>query len=324
MLVKCQLCPKGCGLREGERGECRVRANLDGKLTALTYGRPCSVHVDPIEKKPFFHFYPGWEALSLSTAGCNLSCLNCQNWDSSQADPENIPAYKLDPEDLVAAACEKNIPIIAYTYTDPVAYYEYTLDSCAAARARGLKNALVTAGYINRQPLKSWCEVVDAIKIDLKFFDDALYRKITTATLAPVLDTLVTIKEMGVWLEIVNLVIPTLNDGPESIKNMCRWIKNNLGQDVPLHFSRFYPQYKLVNLPSTPAQVLKDARRIALDEGLRFVYTGNISDPESESTYCPYDGTALIRRDGYHIEENNINKGKCPACGNKIPGVWQS
>jgi len=310
-------------LADNERGDCRLRANFDGKLRSLTYGYPCSVHIDPVEKKPLFHFYPGKTVLSLATAGCNLHCKNCQNWQISQANPEDIPSYKLGPGEVINLAIEKNCSMLAYTYTDPFAFYEYALDSSRLARDNNLKNILVTAGYLNQEPLKKLYAVNDAANIDLKFFDDDMYKKITSATLRPVLDALVLAKQMGVWVEITHLIIPTLNDDFTLIKKMCVWIKDNLGKDVPIHFSRFYPHYLLKNLPPTPVETLKRAREIAFEVGINYVYIGNVWGQETENTYCPYDGQLLIKRVGYTVVENNIEKGNCKFCGHSIAGRWE-
>jgi pyruvate formate lyase activating enzyme len=323
MLIQCKLCPKECVLEENQRGDCRIRVNLRGKLRTLTYGYPCSIHIDPVEKKPLFHFYPGSSILSLATAGCNLHCKNCQNWQISQANPEDVPAYKIGPREVVNLAIKENCSMVAYTYTDPLAFYEYTLDSSIVGRDNNLKNVLVTAGYLNKEPLKRLYRHSDAANIDLKFFDDALYRKITTASLKYVLDALVLAKEMDVWLEITHLIIPTVNDDIPLIRRMCRWIRDNLGPDVPLHFARFYPHYLLKNLPPTSVDTLRAARDVAKDIGLNFVYVGNVWGEEGESTYCPYDGTLLIRRFGYTILEYNIEGGACKVCGNKIAGRWR-
>lgn len=322
-LVQCRLCPKMCLLSEGERGDCRMRVNLKGKLTALTFGRPVAVHIDPVEKKPLFHFYPGSSILSLATAGCNLHCKNCQNWQISQSNPEDIPAYKLAPQDVVKLAKRESCSMIAYTYSEPFAFYEYTLYSSEKAKEQGLKNVLVTAGYLNRKPLRRLYQVSDAANIDLKFFDDRMYRKITTATLKPVLDALILARQMGVWLEITHLIIPTLNDDFYTIKKMCLWIKDNLGEDVPLHFSRFYPHYLLKNLPLTPFATLKRAKEVAEEAGLKYVYVGNVWGRNTENTYCPFDKKLLIRRVGYTILENNLKDGRCPYCHKKISGRWQ-
>jgi pyruvate formate lyase activating enzyme len=313
-----------CRLKEGQRGDCRIRVNLDGKLRTLTYGYPCSIHIDPIEKKPLFHFYPGSPILSLATAGCNLHCKNCQNWQISQANPEDVPSYHLSPKDITILALKENCPMIAYTYSEPLAFYEYTLNASIYAHQNSLKNVLVTAGYLNRQPLRKLFAVTDAANVDLKFFDDGMYRKITTATLKPILEGLILAKEMDVWVEVTHLVIPTLNDDFALIRKMCNWIRDNLGKDTPLHFSRFYPYYLLKNLPSTPVSTLRRAREVAKEVGLNYVYIGNVWGEEAENTYCPYDGKVIIRRVGYTILENNILKGRCKFCGNPIAGRWSN
>ena len=323
MRVKCELCPKECILEQNQRGDCRMRVNLDGKLVALTYGYPCSIHVDPVEKKPLFHFYPGSGVLSLATAGCNLHCKNCQNWQISQANPEDVPSYKLSPQQLVDLTVREDCTMIAYTYTDPLAFYEYAYDSSVLAREQGLKNILVTAGYCKKQPLKKLYAVTDAANIDLKFFDDNLYRKIATGSLKPVLDALVLAKQEGVWLEVTHLVIPTLNDDFSLMRKMCIWIRDNLGKDVPVHFSRFHPHYLLKNIPPTPVSTLNQAQEIAKEAGLHYVYIGNVWGGEGENTYCPYDGSILVRRVGYKILEYNIVDGKCKTCGKPIAGRWK-
>ena len=323
MILQCELCPKACRIKEGDRGDCRIRVNLDGKLHALTYGYPCSIHVDPIEKKPLFHFYPGSPILSIATAGCNLHCKNCQNWQISQSNPEDIPAYKLDPQDIVNLTLKENCSMLAYTYTDPSAFYEYALDTATIAKENSLKNVLVTAGYLNKAPLRRLGKVTDAANVDLKFFDDAMYEKITTGHLKPVLDYLVLAKELGLWVEVTHLIIPTLNDDFSLIKKMCRWIKDNLDKNTPLHFSRFHPHYRMKNLPATPVTTLKRAYTIAREVGLNYVYIGNVWGGEGENTYCPHDGKLLIRRVGYKIMEYNITKGKCPDCKNNIAGRWK-
>ena len=239
--LQCHLCPKSCLIAPGDRGACRIRYNRDGKLVLLTYSRPCAIHIDPIEKKPLFHFSPGGNILSIATAGCNLHCKNCQNWQISQSNPEDVPSYKMGPGDIVSLTREKNCSMIAYTYTEPLAFYEYTLDTSILAKSFGLKNVLVTAGYCNEKPLKKLFRYIDGVNVDLKFFNDAAYRKITSGSLKPVLDTLVLAKETNLWLEITHLVIPTINDNMSDIARMCLWIKKTLGEDVPLHLSRFQP-----------------------------------------------------------------------------------
>ena len=323
--VTCELCPRGCEIPEGAAGDCRVRVNLAGRLRATTYGRPSAVHIDPMEKKPLYHFLPGSPVFSIGTAGCNLHCLNCQNWQLSQRGGEEMEqVYRADPIDLVALASDRGCRSIAYTYSDPIVFFEYVYDSGVLAHAQGLRNVFVTAGYINRKPLLKLCTVLDAANVDLKAFDDGFYRANNGGTLQPVLDALATLKEQGVWLEITNLLIPTLNDDPSMIRRMARWICDELGSDTPLHFSRFHPQYQLRNLPPTPARTLDMARREAMDAGLAYVYVGNLMGHEGGSTYCPRDGTLLIGRTGFWITENNLTaEGRCPSCNEQIPGVWQ-
>lgn len=322
--VTCELCPRACVIPEGAAGDCRVRVNLGGKLRATTYGRPSAVHIDPMEKKPLYHFHPGALIFSLATAGCNLHCLNCQNWQLSQRGGEEMEQiYRAEPAEVVAAAQAERCRSIAYTYSDPIVFYEYVEDTAALARAAGLTNVFVTAAYINREPLRRLCRVLDATNADLKAFDDGFYRRVNGGTLKPVLDALVTFRQEGVWVEVTNLVIPTLNDDLAMIRRMCRWIAAELGVDTPLHFSRFTPQYRMRNLPPTPTQTLERARNEARDVGLRYVYIGNVLGDEGSTTRCPRDGTLLIRRSGFVLTENHLTPdGRCPTCNDKIPGVW--
>lgn len=323
LKVQCELCPKMCMIEPGQSGECRVRINIDGVLRTVVYGYPCSMHDDPIEKKPLFHFLPASQILSIATAGCNLHCLNCQNWEISQANPEDTPAYICPPEKLVKIAKENNYQSIAYTYTEPIIYYEYTYDTSKLAREESIRNVLVTAGYINEEPWKRLLEVVDAANIDLKGITEKFYREMCSATLKPVLDALVIAKASGIHLEVTNLVIPTLNDEPKQIRQLCRWLKANLGRETPLHFSGFYPQYKMRHLPSTSLKTLEMAREIAMEEGLDFVYIGNVQSEEGENTYCPNCRKLLIERVRYIIRQNVLKDGCCPDCGKEIYGVWR-
>lgn len=322
MLVQCELCPKGCLIAPGQSGECRIRVNVDGKLVAVTYGYPCSVHIDPIEKKPLFHFLPGTATFSLATVGCNLHCKNCQNWEISQENPENVAAEHLPPERIAALSKAEGCRSVSYTYTDPSVYYEYTLDSCIAAREAGLKTVLVTAGYLNPEPVKKLYRHVDAARIDLKAMTEEFYRDVCSATLAPVLNTCVMAKSLGCHVEIINLIIPTLNDGDADFKKLCKWLVENLGKETPLHYSRFFPQYRMENLPPTPDETLDRACTIAKSEGLQFVYQGNVRNHHYENTSCPSCGKLLIERVGYEVLQNNVSNGKCPACGTAIYGVW--
>ncbi|MFA5553357.1 MAG: AmmeMemoRadiSam system radical SAM enzyme [Phycisphaerae bacterium] len=323
MKVQCELCPKYCLIDSGQSGDCRVRINLDGVLRTVVYGYPCSIHVDPVEKKPLFHFLPATAILSLATVGCNLHCLNCQNWEISQRNPEDSIVSQYTPKDIIALTQKFQCPSLAYTYTDPVIYYEYALDTAKLAKSADIRNVLVTAGYINPQPWEELLKYTDAANIDLKSIDDDFYRTICSATLKPVQQSLIRAAAKGICLEITNLIIPTLNDKPEQIGELVKWIKNNLGSEIPLHFSRFFPQYKMRNLPSTSAQTLDMARQIAMDEGMHYVYIGNIASKEGQNTYCPGCKKLLIERSGYRILRNVLENGCCPDCGRKIYGVWK-
>ncbi len=321
--VQCELCPKACIIDTGQSGDCRIRINIDGVLRTVVYGYPCSIHVDPVEKKPLFHFLPGTPILSLATVGCNLHCLNCQNWEISQANPEDTVAAPYSSEQLVSLARQSRYPSIAYTYTDPVAYYEYTLDTARLAKEAGIKNVLVTAGYCNPEPWKRLLEYTDAANIDLKGITDDFYRSFCSGTLAPVQRCIIDAVAAGVIVEVTNLIIPTLNDDTDDIRKLCKWVKSNLGSEIPLHFSRFFPQYKMRHLPPTPVATLDVAREIALEEGLNYVYIGNIRSAGGENTYCPGCKKLLIERQGYTILKNVMRNGGCPDCGKVIYGCWQ-
>jgi pyruvate formate lyase activating enzyme len=304
-----------------------VSINIDGVLRTVVYGYPCSIYIDPIEKKPLFHFLPGTGILSIATVGCNLHCKNCQNWPISQANPEdedeNIRVYFCPPEKLVALTKRNNCPSLAYTYTDPIVYYEYTYDSAKLAKDAGVRNVLVTAGYINAAPWKKLLEYVDAANIDLKFISDDLYVRICSGTLKPVQNALILAKASGILVEVTNLVIPTLNDKAEQMRQLARWVKVNLGGDTPLHFSGFYPRYKMKNLPPTSLKTLETAREIAMSEGLNYVYVGNVASKEGQNTYCPGCKRLLIERSGYTILQNKLKQGHCPDCEREIYGVWE-
>ena len=322
--IKCKLCPKECVVGDKERGWCGVRDNRKGKYYTLVHSNPCAVHIDPIEKKPFYHFIPASLALSISTAGCNLNCKYCQNWQISQYRPEQTTNVYAPPEMVVEAAQKRKCQSIAYTYAEPIVFYEYMLDTARIGRKAGVKSVVISAGYIHIDPLKELCETVDAVKIDLKAFSDKFYKEICKGTLQPVLDTLKTLKEMKVWHEIIDLVVPTLNDTEEEFKSLAKWIVDNLGPDVPLHFSKFHPTYQLKNLPNTPLKTLETARQISMDVGLNYVYIGNVNpDHEGNNTYCPKCHEMLIQRYGYMIIKNDVVNGKCKHCGNEIPGVWK-
>ena len=320
--IKCKLCPRECVIDDRERGYCGARENRGGTYYTLVHSRVCTAHVDPIEKKPLFHFRPGTMAFSVATAGCNVNCKMCQNWEISQVRPEQVPSNYLPPRDLAALARQYDCVSIAYTYSEPVVFYEYVKDGAEAGRAMGVRNVVITGGYIQQGPLKEWCKVVDAIKVDLKAFSEKFYKEVVNGELKPVLETLVTIRKQGTWTEIVYLVIPTLNDGDQEFRALAKWIKSNLGPDVPVHFTRFHPEYLLTNLPPTPIESLERAKGIADAEGLHYVYIGNVPGHPAESTYCPRCRRVIIERLGYIIKQTHIKKGKCSYCQQIIPGVW--
>ena len=323
--LQCLLCPRKCVLASGQRGVCTVRINKEGRLYSLGYGNPVAIHIDPIEKKPFFHVSPGASVYSLAVAGCNMRCVFCQNWQISQSKPDEVQSYNLAPEEVVNQIIQNNCRFIAYTYTEPTVFYEYMLDISKIAKARGIKNTMHTCGYINQEPLRELLKYMDAVNVDLKGFSPEIYAKISEmAQLEPVLETLKTIKNAGVWLEITCLIIPGLNDAAVSMKEMCVWIKENLGDEVPVHFSRFMPAFRLMNLPPTPLEKLEEAYKIAKNAGLKYVYIGNVPGHTGESTICSNCGKIIIKRIGYEILENNVKDGKCKFCGNKIAGRWDS
>jgi len=320
--VKCELCPRFCIINDHDRGNCGVRKNIEGKLYSLVYGKPCTIALDPIEKKPLFHFLPGKQTLSIATAGCNLHCMYCQNWQISQGKPETVPSTETPPEKVVGEAKGVNSKIISYTYTEPTVFYEYMHDIARLAKQEKMRNVIVSNGFINQKPLKQIIALTDAANIDLKG-DAEFYRKVTGAFIEPILETLKTYKKKKVWLEVTNLLIPTLNDSVKQIKWLAKWIKENLGKDTPLHFSAFWPTYKLTQLPATSLESLKRARMIAMSEGLNYVYTGNVQDKEGETTFCPKCHEAVIKRRGFYTYEINIRNGKCKFCKAKIAGVWK-
>jgi len=321
--VQCELCPKDCVIAPGQSGECRVRVNVDGVLRCVVYGYPCSVNIDPVEKKPLFHFLPGTQIFSIATVGCNLHCKNCQNWEISQANPEESQAVACPPEQVVALAGQSKCPSIAYTYTEPVAYYEYTYDTAKLARKAGVRNVLVTAAYINEAPWRKLLEYTDAANINLKSISDAFYRDVCSATLKPIQTALVVAKSMGVLVEVTNLVIPTLNDKPEEIRELARWVKANMGAETPLHFLGFFPMYKMQHLPPTSAQTLEMARDLAIGEGMKYVYIGNQRSERGQNTYCPGCNRLLIERVGNTVLQNRLKDGRCPDCTHEIYGVWK-
>jgi pyruvate formate lyase activating enzyme len=309
-------------LADGERGICRVRENRGGRLFSLVYGNPCAVHIDPIEKKPFYHVLPTATTFSLATAGCNLRCLYCQNWPISQTGPEGTENADMKPEAVVRHAQEAQAPVIAYTYSEPIVFYEYMLDTARLAHDAGLRNVVISAGFINSEPLRGLCAVVDAVKIDLKGYDADFYREVCSGELAPVLEAIRTIHASGTHLEIVNLVVPTLNDDLAQLRDLARWLADEISPGVPLHFSRFHPQYRLKNLPPTPVETLDAARRTALEAGVRYVYVGNVPGHPGNQTTCHACSAPIIVRQGFVVSEYHLANGRCAFCGAPIPGIW--
>lgn len=322
-MVKCLLCPHQCVLHEGKTGLCHTRQNINGVLYTLAYGNPCSANLDPIEKKPLFHFLPGSKIFSVATAGCNFKCLNCQNWEISQNSPQELSHYDFLPEAVVELASNRHIASIAFTYTEPTVFYEYVYDTAKLAHQKNMKTVIVSNGYINEKPLLDLCPFLDAANIDLKCFDDRLYRKLTGGSLEPILKTLKTLKAQGVWLEITNLIVPTYSDSLEMIETMCKWLVDNGFEDTPLHFSRFFPANQLPDLSPTPIKTLLTAREIAQTAGIKYVYVGNVPTLGYENTFCPSCKKLLIERTGFTVNKNFINEGKCMFCRTDIPGVWK-
>lgn len=320
--IQCNICFRRCIVPPGGRGFCRVRENRDGRYYSLVYSGPSAVHVDPIEKEPQLHMLPGSEILCLGTAGCNFRCRHCHNWHLSQARPEDLDTYHLPPEDVIKLAIQKDVPTISFTYNEPTVFYEYVYDIAVLAKKKGLRILWHSNGSMNPDPLRALLEYTNAVTIDLKGFTKKAYQN-SSAELEPVLETLKIIKQEGRWLEIVNLVIPTINDSPDDIQRMCEWIKENLGEEVPLHFSRFFPNYKLLHLPPTPIETLEDAYRIAKDTGLQYVTIGNVPGHKYNSTFCPKCGRRIIHRVHFQVLENNVVEGRCKFCKHKIPGIWR-
>ena len=321
--VECTLCPRKCRVADVERGWCGVRENRGGKYYTLVFSRVCAAHVDPIEKKPLFHYLPGTRAFSIATAGCNMECKFCQNWEISQFRPEQVGAEYAPPEAIVRTARRYDCPTIAYTYSEPVVFYEYAYETSRVARQAGVGSVMITNGYIQKEPLLKICQLLNGIKIDLKGFTERFYRDACRGELKPVLEVLETLATLKIWLEMVILIIPTLNDSEAEIRGMSQWIHRNLGDDVPVHFTRFHPMYKIKNLPATPVRTLEHCREIAREAGLHYVYIGNVPGHEGENTYCPRCQRVVIRRIGYTIVENHLQNGHCRFCQQAIAGVWK-
>jgi pyruvate formate lyase activating enzyme len=321
--VQCDLCPRECKLREGQRGLCFVRARQDDEIVLTSYGRSTGFWADPIEKKPLNHFLPGTSVLSFGTAGCNLACRYCQNWDISKARSDEILSQEATPDEIATSAIHRGCRSVAFTYNDPVVFHEYAIDTAEAAHAAGLKTVAVTAGYISPAPRVEFFDAMDAANIDLKSFSDEFYHRYCAGSLEPVLDTLRYVHdETDVWLEITTLLIPGLNDSDAEIDAMTRWVFEHLGPDVPQHFTAFHPAFRMMDTPPTTFSSLLRARDIATRNGLHYVYTGNIPDERTQSTWCPGCGAKLIGRFGYRITAWGIDRGRCRSCGRAVPGVF--
>jgi pyruvate formate lyase activating enzyme len=323
--MQCDLCPRDCRLHEGQRGACFVRMRSNDQMVLTTYGRSSGFCIDPIEKKPLNQFYPGSSVLSFGTAGCNLACKFCQNWDISKSRDMDRLADQASPEAIAKAALAAGCKSVAFTYNDPVIFAEYAMDIADACHAHGVQTVAVTAGYIHEAARREFYAKMDAANVDLKAFTDDFYYKLCGARLQPVLDTLVYLKhETDVWVEITTLLIPGKNDSNAEIEAECKWIRKELGLDVPVHFTAFHPDHKMRDIPATPAATLRRAREIALGEGLHYVFTGNVHDERGGATYCPSCRTALIVRDWYRIEEYRVTtEGVCPDCGAAIAGHYE-
>lgn len=320
--VQCNLCPNQCILTNGNRGICKARQCIDGKLYSLVYGRIAAYHIDPIEKKPLYHFLPGKDALSVATAGCNFSCKFCQNWQLSQSQPEELDSNYIPPEHLVKEAKENKTPVIAFTYNEPSIQYEYIYDTVQLAKKLSIACVIISNGYLNKNASEKLYPLLNAIKIDFKAYSQKFYSDICGGNLSPVLANIELAKKKNVWLELVNLVIPSLNDSPKDIKAMAQFIKTHCGNTTPLHFTRFYPIYKLKNIPPTPVSTLERCREIALAESLKYVYIGNVPGHTANNTYCHNCSKAVIERSGFYTIKNQLKTGRCPYCNTAIPGIW--
>ncbi len=321
--ILCTLCPRYCTIGEGQKGFCFIRENIEGKLFSTGYGRPTGFAVDPIEKKPLSHFLPGTEVLSFGTAGCNLGCKFCQNWTTSKSQIDEVNSLHASPEEVVQLAKRYNTPSIAYTYNDPTIFSEYVIDISKLAREEKIKSVMVTAGYIDKHARKDVYKYIDAANVDLKAFTETFYHKLTFSHLHDILDTLLWLKkETNVWIEITTLLIPTENDSPDEIKKLSNWIAENLGPNVPLHFTAFHPTFKMREHLHTSPQTLTMARNIAIREGINFVYTGNVHDTKGQTTYCPNCHEPIIIRDWHSVIDFKMKNGNCKNCGDKIAGVF--
>lgn len=319
--ILCTLCPRYCAIGEGQKGFCFIRENINGKLYSIGYGRPTGFAVDPVEKKPLSHFYPGTDILSFGTAGCNLGCKFCQNWTTSKSKYDDLRSVEASPEDVIKIAKKYKTPSIAFTYNDPTIFGEYVIDISKLAREEGINSVMVTAGYIDKEARKDVYKYIDAANVDLKAFTEQFYHKITFSHLNDILDTLYWLKhETDIWFEITTLLIPDENDSPEEIQQMCDWILENLGDQVPIHFTAFHPDFKMLDKTRTPTSTLNMARNIALNSGIKYVYVGNVHNLEGQTTYCPNCKEPLIIRDWHSVIDIKLKDGKCWKCNTKIAG----
>ncbi|MCX8117587.1 MAG: AmmeMemoRadiSam system radical SAM enzyme [Desulfobacterota bacterium] len=320
--VRCHLCFRGCEIFPGRRGFCRNRENWNGTLYSIAYGKAAALQIDPIEKEPSFHMIPGTQIFCTATASCNFRCKFCHNWHLSQKGVEEVPYVTVRPEEIVRKAIEYRCETVSFTYSEPTVFYEYMLDIVRIAKEKGLKTLYHTNGSIRKEPLLALLPYMDAVTVDLKAFTERFYSDISSSELEPVLQTLKTIRSYGRHLEIVNLLIPTLNDDPADIQRMCHWIRNHLGKEIPLHLNRFFPNYKLTHLPPTPIETLERAHRIAKEAGLEYVYIGNVPGHEKNSTFCPRCQKKIIHRTHFSVTAIEIRNGKCRFCGYPIAGIW--
>ncbi len=322
--ILCTLCPRYCTIGKGQKGFCYIRENIDDKLYSIGYGKPTGFAVDPIEKKPLSHFLPGTNVLSFGTAGCNLGCKFCQNWTTSKSQIDDIHSLEATPEQVVNLAKKYRTPSIAYTYNDPTIFGEYVIDISKIAREENIKSVMVTAGYIDKKARKEIYKYIDAANVDLKAFTETFYRKLTFSHLNDILDTLLWLKnETDIWLEITTLLIPGENDSENEIMQLCSWVIKNLGENVPIHFTAFHPDFKMKNKPRTPSVTLDMARNIAIKEGINYVYVGNVHNLEGQTTYCPNCNEPVITRDWHSVLDIKLKDSKCYKCGEKIAGVFQ-
>ncbi|MGA2276485.1 MAG: AmmeMemoRadiSam system radical SAM enzyme [Terracidiphilus sp.] len=321
--INCELCPRSCVVKNMERGFCGVRENRNGSFYSLVHSRISAAHVDPIEKKPLFHYLPGSLAFSLGAAGCNVRCKFCQNWNLAQSRPEELHAEYLPPQRAIELAVQYHAATIAFTYNEPTVFAEYLMDTSEAAHQAGVRTIVVSNGYMQPKALQSAYSTVDSVKIDLKSFSDSFYRQVVSGQLKPVLDALITLRKMDKWTEIVYLVIPTLNDSDAEFRALAQWIKTNLGEDIPLHFTQYHPEYLLKDLPVTPVSTLERAKAIADAEGLHYVYIGNVPGHPAQNTYCPNCRRLLVERLGFSVDRVLICNDRCPFCQHPIPGIWR-